>query len=793
MAKETGANLKEALAAQREILSLETKIAELAEKKGKRAEKQLATAQKELAVKKDVVSNSNAYAEYQKKINKETESFGKSWTRLSSDVQKNLGGTNRNATVYSSIATKIIQLEAKSAGLKGDELEANLEMISRLRDQNDSLLSQAKMTATAEAKARGLNDIAIQRKELEEEITKAKAEGNDELREALELEKEGLELKEKLSAREERLASIAESQKEIMDALPEGVKNTIGFAGELGETLKTAGKGAAVFMILAAVVTAAMSEFTKLDEAAKEFRETTGLTSTQMEGVKDDTLAIRGYFADLGVEAKDVFGTVAALKAEFSDTAQFSQETVGALAVLGANFGIAAETSAKVQSQMEAIGGLSSETAANVQMQIAQQAKLAGVAPRKVFEDIAENAEATSTFFKGDLNALTKNAIQARRLGSSLKEQVDLAGKLLDFESGIEEELVAATFVGGQFNLSQARGLAMAGKTAEAQEEVLKQIQRSGDFRKQDYFTQQQLAKAAGMSVEEINKQLNAQEKLNSLSSEERKMAEDAIAKGLDITNINKENLALETKKFAEQQEQQSQLDQLNNAFGSIAATVGTTLVPLLEGLIPIMALVFKPVEWAAQLFQMIVENGYALIPIVAALTIAFGGMAVKAAMAAGSKMLGAVADIFSGNAKFGPAGIIAAGIGVGSLIALAMKAKSASKAGDVMSPADGKTQISTKEGGLFELSPNDDLVAAPGAAKALANAGGAGVVASTPQINLSALSAPLNAMINEIKALRADMASGKIAVYMDSAKVTSNISSNVDQATRNSYNLGSA
>jgi hypothetical protein len=47
--------------------------------------------------------------------------------------------------------------------------------------------------------------------------------------------------------------------------------------------------------------------------------------------------------------------------------------------------------------------------------------------------------------------------------------------------------------------------------------------------------------------------------------------------------------------------------------------------------------------------------------------------------------------------------------------------------------------------------------------------------------------------MINELKALRADMASGKIAVYMDTAKVTSNISANVDQGTRNSFNLGSA
>jgi hypothetical protein len=34
--------------------------------------------------------------------------------------------------------------------------------------------------------------------------------------------------------------------------------------------------------------------------------------------------------------------------------------------------------------------------------------------------------------------------------------------------------------------------------------------------------------------------------------------------------------------------------------------------------------------------------------------------------------------------------------------------------AGDMYSPADGKTQVSTKEGGLFELSQNDSLFAFP-------------------------------------------------------------------------------
>jgi hypothetical protein len=785
MADTKGANLKEALAAEKEILSLETKITELAEKKGKRAEKQLATAQKDLAVKKVVLTNSKAYSEYQKKINKDTEAFGKSWSKLSGAVQKNLGGTNRNATVYSSISTKIIALEAKQAGLTGDELEANLQMVSRLREQNDSMLQQAKTTATAEAKARGMNDIAIKRKEIEEEITKAKEEGNDELREALELEKEALELKDKLEKQENRLTEIKSQQDDLINQLPDGLKSSIGFAKGLGNAIKA---GMGPLFLIGGVLALAISSFKELDESAKEFRETTGKTNSQMESIRSQANEIAGEFGNLGIKSKNVFDTLAALSSEFSDIASFSKETTAALTVLSANMGVSAEAAAKVQSQFEAIGGLSSETAANVQLQVANMANLAGVAPKKVFEDIAENAEATSTFFKGDLNALTKNAVQARRMGTSLKEQVALAEKLLDFESGIEEELVAATFVGGQFNLGRARALAMEGKLAEANEETLKQIQRSGDFRKQDYFTQQQLAKAANMSVEEINKQLNAQEKLNSLTTEQKKAAEDAISKGLDITNINADQLAQETDKFAKQQEQQAQLDKLNNSFMGMASTIGSVLIPVIDAI----SIALYPVQMAVELIQFI-----------------FGGIGEKISAMVGPlnmvgkiiKGLAGVAIIFAAYKAFASyANIPVVGAIKGAIAAAAIVASGfslLSKIGDLNSPADGKTQVSTKEGGLFELSPNDDLVAAPGAASALANAGNP---TSTTLVdsksgggsNLAALSAPLNAMINEIKALRADLNSGKIAVYMDTAKVTSNISANVDQGTRNSFNMSS-
>ena len=749
---------------------------------------QLKNVEKEIKLADKRIAQAKKKADLQKVENREFESFSKKFRQMSQDVQNQLKGTSSSAAVYLSIGRSISKEKAIQAKYAGKE-DANSQKLLANSQERESVMGDIAMEAAAQAKAtqkaeddlRGVSDVERRIKDIQESKGLYNAIQKKQLIEQI-------KLTETLRLKEERLRTIKEEQKGMFEALPDSIKGAVGFAQKFGDALKN---GALPMVLIASLVIAALSSFTALDEAAGKFREETGITNTQMAGIKSDANEIVGEFGNLGVNAEKVFDTVSALKSEFSDIANFSKETTAALTVLNANFGVSAETAAKVQSQFESIGGLSSETAASVQMQVANMANLAGVAPKKVLEDIAENAEATSTFFKGDLTALTKNAVQARRMGTSLKEQVALAEKLLDFESGIEEELVAATFVGVQFNLGRARALAMEGKLAEANEETLKQIQRSGDFRKQDYFTQQQLAKAAGMSVEEINKQLNAQEKLSSLTADQKKAAEDAISKGLDITNINADQLAQETKKFALQQEQQATLASLSNAFSGIAATLGSSLVPLLESMGAVLTPIFAVVSG--------IVGALGAVPgLLPGIIAGFTALYLISKRAAIQARITAISDIFRSFSTIpGGFGIPLAIGAVAGLISLLGK-PAPEPAGDIYSPAIGKTQVSTKEGGLFELSPNDDLVAAPGAASALENAGNP---TSTTLVdsksgggsNLSALSAPLNAMINEIKALRADMASGKIAVYMDTAKVTANISTNVDQGTRNSYNLGSA
>jgi hypothetical protein len=738
------------------------------------------------------------------KFFEEEESITKQILNLSHGASKVLNRQNTQYSSISSISAEIIKRKEQELGLDGDALKQSQEGTAALQS----------ITAEVVRKAEELAALKHEQSEGDAEIEKFQKSIAGLTGRAREEAEGQLQVMKNLNAQLARTEALHEANHDLLHHMPGFIGDAVGMAKKMVAQVAAMG---APLVIMYALIGAALHSFIALDAAAQDFRKETGLLNSQTKDLVNNAHHIEMNFRDAGVELKDVFDTAKALKEEFSDTVNVSEEVLASLTVMGKNFGVSAGNAAKVQSVLESVGGLSSETAANVGNQVANMAKLAGVAPDKVFKDIAENAEAASTFFKGDINALTKNAIQAQRMGTSLKQQVSLAEKLLDFENGIEQEMVAATFVGGEFNLSRARALAMEGKLQDANEETLKQIQRSGDFRQKDYFTQQQLAKAAGMSVEEINKQLMMQEKLNGLTEEEKKLATDAIDKGLDITNMTKEQLAEETKKIAAQNEQQGQLARMQNAFMGIVATIGGALSPLLEGVATVLNLIMIPINAAADGFAALVGFMKEALPLTAALVAGaatyfyyknqalitdkasaawavvktgaeatYNGIIAAGNLIKKKGLLGAIAEMamraftsVSSIPFIGPILGVAAAAG-----ALALGYQYYSKAGDVMSPADGKTRISTKEGGLFELSKNDDLMAGPGLAGGAGGGGGG---------SLSALAAPLAAVVNEIKALRADMASGKIAVYMDSAKVTSNVNTQVEKTTRNSYNMGQA
>ena len=786
--------LEENAEIQERIRKINEKIATATDGERRQLEDMMKMEKDRLKVQTDVTKSYQKRKEY---LDYEKDSL-ESIASLSKATKRVIDGQFTTESSLASVTQRVIKMKQAEVNLEGDALQKSISRRQTLEGLQAAVIEQAKSLAHHTGEHIGHEEKIEQ---FERSISHLTTKQKEEARQLY-------KIKSALEKKEERIAALHEQQHDLMHHIPSFITDAMKYAKGLVGAIGKLGPLALVF----AAAGAALHSFIALDKAAEDFRKETGLSNTQTKELAHQAHHIEMFYRDAGVELKDIFDTAKSLTEEFSDSAKFSEEVLASITVLGKNFGISAASAAKVQSVFESVGGLSSETAANVQRQAAEMANLAGVAPEKVFKDIAENAEAASTFFKGDLNALTKNAIQAQRMGTSLKQQVSLAEKLLDFENGIEQELVAATFVGGEFNLSRARALAMEGKLQAANEETLRQVQRSGDFRKKDYFTQQQLAKAAGMSVEEINKQLNMQEKMNGLSEEEKKLATDAIDKGLDISNMTKEQLKDETKKLATQQEQQGQLTRMQNAFMGIVATVGGVLSPLLEGVANILNLILLPINAAAEglakMAGFLKENldvafiflgvlgainakaiySYTIEKLKYAQQILNLALTNRAALADKKGLLAGVAKmaISAYNSIASAIPVIGPILGAAAAAGAYMLGKSYfAKAGDLMSPADGKTRVSTKEGGLFELSPNDDLIAAPGAANSVGagNSGGS--------VNLSALAAPLNAVVNEIKALRADMASGKIAVYMDSAKVTAGVNTQVEKSTRNNFALG--
>ena len=688
--------------------------------------------------------------------------FSRKYKRLGKDVQSQLKSGKTLVGIGQQIADEKRRevRYANSTTRDGKKQKINVkDRLSLLGDISDNAIQQAKATQDAEDSLKGTTQLQKDLRNLEAIGLASKQNGYGLTKKQYALAKEQITQTDKLKQKETRLNYLAEERRSVLSSLPGPIQDMVSGAQRFGKALAA---GAGPIVLIGAIAVAALKSFTDLDASARAFRDTTGMTNSQMEGIKEQANTLTGQFASAGVNAEKVFNTVAALKSEFSDITSFGDEVVASITLLNTNFGVSSESAAKVQGVFEQIGGLSSETAASVQMQVAQMANLAGVAPAKIFEDIADSAEIASTLFQGDVESLTKAAIEARRLGSNLKSVAATSEHLLDFQSNIGDELVAATFAGGQFSLTQARSLAAAGKHVDAQKEVLRQLQRSGDFRKKDYFTQQQMAKAAGMSVEDINKQLNAQEKLNSLTSDQRKLAEDAISQGLDISNIDKDQLASQVNQFKTQKEMKGQVEALSAAFTGIAATIGSALTPLLEGLMPIIEGIMVPIQLMAQGIGFILSGFTQLAPVLLPILGIMTAMYVKTRAVAIMSVIKGAWQGLGGLPVVGPALATAAVLGGIGYI-------NSQKVGDLgIDPNGGPIVSSPREGGLFQGTKNDGLMMAPGI--------GTKGVGSGAGVNTAAIVAA----IRETK-----------DVYMDGRRVTSRVASSVEKSSKNQYGFG--
>ena len=378
-------------------------------------------------------------------------------------------------------------------------------------------------------------DVADQLTELakvEEEIIKQNEQGHTAIAEKL--EDQAKLMKTQLTTMEAVNEAV-----EYEDELRKGIDNNLGgmvgkFKGmkaQAAQFNKVAAKNP--YIALAAILAGIIALGAKLVKQTMELRKEFGLSVGETVKLQGAMMGASAELYLLGVSAEEVKATAGALIDEFGGVNNVTKDTLVSLGEMHAHLGVAGADAVKLLGALEGVSGASRETLMAQMKVTGELAQAAGVAPGKVMKDLADNTAMFADFAVDGTNNLQKAAIQANKLGINMGTVSNMAESLLDFEGSIEASMEASMMLGKQINTDKARQFALAGQLDKMQEEVMKQIGNEADFAKMNVLQRRSLAKAFGLSTEELSKMVRDQEKINNMTASE-KLHRDAMAKVME-------------------------------------------------------------------------------------------------------------------------------------------------------------------------------------------------------------------------------------------------------------------
>jgi hypothetical protein len=265
-----------------------------------------------------------------------------------------------------------------------------------------------------------------------------------------------------------------------------------------------------------------------------------------------------------------------------------------------------------------------------------------------------------------------------------------------DIASMLNAEREAELFLNKDINAEKLFAARLEGDTATVMAETLRLAGSKAEFDELMPIAKQKLAALLQMEVSELQKIVDQEDRRKKL-----------IAGTLP--------LAKQTFKELVGEDALDGLQKFNNSLAEIGAVLVQTLIPPIATVLGMLGDMFN--KLSENEGMMAVVSG-----VVTSLAVALGMLAIKGVVAAVSMAWSALAAMGTATLGFGLAAAIPIGLAfaAGAFGSLS-KAK---EGGDMISPASGQTMISTKEGGLFKMSPNDDILAAPGLANAMTSGG---------------------------------------------------------------------
>ena len=369
---------------------------------------------------------------------------------------------------------------------------------------------------------------AIQSNEQERKKTSSQLKRN-------ELQKESVQLAGKLRAAERDLVKLTDSlgenalerleaqqdlekanenfKKVSSDTLEIRTKE-FGLVKSIGSVLKSSLNPTKLLGSLAgAFVTALLVGFTKVDELGVQLRHRTGTWEHSMAAVNSQ-FATAADWLEMAVGLAD--------KWHISPQVIFTSTEIGKIAEAKNLMGLTADEAQNLGVYAKITGTSADAYRKSIAAGFQEYGKnnRSAVSLGATQKEVLSTSDSIRLSLGGSGKNIAEAANAALSLGTNLQGVENISKNLMNFESSIKAEMQAQLLTGKQLNLAKAREYALNNDLAGVANEIKRQGIDSAWWGRSNYVQQENMAKALGMSREEMAKMLIQQELANGASTE---------------------------------------------------------------------------------------------------------------------------------------------------------------------------------------------------------------------------------------------------------------------------------
>ena len=345
------------------------------------------------------------------------------------------------------------------------------------------------------------------------------------------------------------------------------------------------------YALLAIAIQELVEAFKFIDKASSETAKNLGISTKEAQVFVSNANDAANTQDDILVSTEEQLKAQMELNKIFGSSAHFANDIATEFAQVSIRTGLSEKAMAKfaegamiggktIKDQLVSVTGVTQEL--NAQNKVSFSAKA-------IQEGIGEMSKAQLLSNRMNTKEMAKQVFQQKLLGISASQLEGVQGSLLEFESSIAAEMEAELLTGRQLNLENARAAALAGDQAALAAEIRKEVGTAAEFGEMNVIQQEALAKAFGMSREDMAGMLVEQEKVAAMQKAfggDIKTASEAQA---EFNRLQAAGLLTEEKKkeLAEagvlaQMENASMAERMNAITGKLQELFIAILDPLM-------------------------------------------------------------------------------------------------------------------------------------------------------------------------------------------------------------------